>query len=389
MGGARAVIAALLLAGAGAAPSTGGAAEDASPAGHAPASTGAGSAVGAMGRVEPYGDIININAGTPDRLAQLLVHAGERVKKGQILGYLEEYDSRAADRETVAAQLAEAKAQLAATTVYDLASIDQAQIKLQQINEVSPLRIAAQSAEVQRLESMLTNDKDIAETDNGLARDNITSRRVRRDHLTAVQIDQARLTAASARLNELRAQFAVDQQSGEIEIRLTKARLERDKAAIPVASLERQLALAEARLREATLRAPIDGRILNIIAHAGEQVGQIDGAPVLSMGDTDHMRIVAEVYETDIRRVAIGDRAVITSPALAKPLTGRVAEIGNMIFKNDVLHTDPAARIDARIVQVRIDLDDPQAVANLSNLKVDVVIHNDAGTNAAVAGAAR
>ena len=40
----------------------------------------------------------------------------------------------------------------------------------------------------------------------------------------------------------------------------------------------------------------------------------------------------------------------------------------------DEIGTDPAARKDARIVEVEIRLDDPKAAANLTNLQVDVEI---------------
>jgi HlyD family secretion protein len=86
---------------------------------------------------------------------------------------------------------------------------------------------------------------------------------------------------------------------------------------------------------------------------------------------------VAEVYETDIGRVRLGQRATVSSPTLGAPIQGKVAKIGSMIFKNDVLSVDPAARIDARVVEVRILLEDAARVANLSNLSVDVVIHAD------------
>jgi HlyD family secretion protein len=96
----------------------------------------------------------------------------------------------------------------------------------------------------------------------------------------------------------------------------------------------------------------------------------------LVVGDTERMRAVAEVYETDIGKVRVGQFAEISSRALPKPVKGRVARIGNMVFKNDVLNVDPAARADARVVQVWIDLDlDESALAKqLTNLTVDVLI---------------
>jgi HlyD family secretion protein len=45
-----------------------------------------------------------------------------------------------------------------------------------------------------------------------------------------------------------------------------------------------------------------------------------------------------------------------------------------MFFKNDVLNVDPAARADARVVEVWIDLEDTAAAKRLTNLTVDVLI---------------
>jgi HlyD family secretion protein len=154
------------------------------------------------------------------------------------------------------------------------------------------------------------------------------------------------------------------------------------QAEIPIASLERQIALADARAKRLTLYAPVDGHILNVRVKPGEQIGS--GA-ILTMGDTDGMRAVAEVYETDIAEVRVGQNATITSRALPKPITGKVTRIGNMVFKNDVLNVDPAARADARVVEVWIDLDDTPDVARLTNLTVDVVIATS-DSDAALAG---
>ena len=132
-----------------------------------------------------------------------------------------------------------------------------------------------------------------------------------------------------------------------------------------------------------TILAPVDGRILNIKVKPGEEV---TSDPILTMGDTTLMRAVAEVYETDISRVRIGQSATIKSRALPRPLTGKVVRIGNMVFKNDVLNVDPAARVDARVVEVWIDLEKLALVERLTNLTVDVVIHTS-GAQPAVANA--
>jgi HlyD family secretion protein len=90
--------------------------------------------------------------------------------------------------------------------------------------------------------------------------------------------------------------------------------------------------------------------------------------------------VVTEVYETDIGRVRLGQPATITSRNGAFPgtLTGTVAEIGLQIAKNDVIDDDPAANADARVVEVRVRIDQGEVVAALTNLQVDVAIDIEA-----------
>ena len=86
------------------------------------------------------------------------------------------------------------------------------------------------------------------------------------------------------------------------------------------------------------------------------------------------MYVVAEVYETDVSYVRVGQRATITSYALMGMLNGAVDRIGLLIHKRDVLHIDPAADTDARVVEVWIKVDSSPVIAGLTNLQVDVAI---------------
>jgi len=131
------------------------------------------------------------------------------------------------------------------------------------------------------------------------------------------------------------------------------------------------LEAARAALELSVVRAPIGGQVLEIHARSGERVGP-EG--VAELGDTGAMYAIAEVYETDILRVSVGKAATIKSPALPEPLRGRVERIGLKIGKADVLDTDPAAKADARVVEVDVKLDDSETVAGLTNLQVEVLI---------------
>ena len=62
------------------------------------------------------------------------------------------------------------------------------------------------------------------------------------------------------------------------------------------------------------------------------------------------------------------------SPALSTALAGTVERIGIKIGKLDILDTDPVARTDARVVEVRVKLEHPARAASLSNLQVEVTI---------------
>lgn len=133
------------------------------------------------------------------------------------------------------------------------------------------------------------------------------------------------------------------------------------------AALER----ARAELGLSTVRSPLDGQVLEIHAREGERVG---GEGIAELGQTAAMVAVAEVYETDIGRVRVGQRARVRSPALPHALEGVVDRIGLKIGKKDVLSTDPVADADARVVEVEIRLLEPELAAALTNLRVEVLI---------------
>jgi HlyD family secretion protein len=128
---------------------------------------------------------------------------------------------------------------------------------------------------------------------------------------------------------------------------------------------------ARAQLSQAVVRAPTAGEVLKIHALEGERVG---AEGVLELGRTQEMYVIAEVYETDIARVLVGQRADATSPVLAQALHGTVERIGRKIGKADILGTDPASKVDARVIEVEIRLDEGDAAAGLTNLQVEVEI---------------
>ncbi len=147
---------------------------------------------------------------------------------------------------------------------------------------------------------------------------------------------------------------------------------ERDQWRMNVQMAEADLRRAEAELNLASVRAPISGQVLKIHARPGERVGR-EG--IAELGRTGEMYAIAEVYETDIGKVRVGQRAVITSPVFDAALHGVVERVGREIGKMDVLRVDPVAKTDARVVEVEIRLDEASRAAALTNLQVEVAIN--------------
>jgi HlyD family secretion protein len=129
--------------------------------------------------------------------------------------------------------------------------------------------------------------------------------------------------------------------------------------------------LEEADLDNTELRSPMAGTVLRINARVGERPGD---KGILELGASDRMEAVVEVYESDIARVMPGMAVRLTSEngGFTGTLAGRVSRISPQVRQRQVLSTDPTGDADARIVEVRVQLDpaDAQRVRQLTGLKV-------------------
>ncbi|NIN59818.1 MAG: HlyD family efflux transporter periplasmic adaptor subunit [Xanthomonadales bacterium] len=275
----------------------------------------------ALGRLEPEGGIIRVAApSTPDAISgallrELHVDTGMDVAAGTLLAVTDTVDVQAA-----AVAMAEAELELARQSAEAAAS---------RANEACVLAdVAAREAE-------------------------------RRINLLA---------------RELASREETEQAQGEAEAQAASCTAARASAAVARSNVnvaQAQLVHQQAALSRSYIRAPFAGRVLKITVHPGEFVGP-EG--ILELARIDRMYAIAEVWETDIRAVRIGQTATIRSDALPAPLTGTVELIRPMVQKQDEIGTDPAARKDARIIEVEILLDDPEPAAALTHLQVEVVI---------------
>ncbi|NJL19649.1 MAG: HlyD family efflux transporter periplasmic adaptor subunit [Leptolyngbyaceae cyanobacterium SM1_3_5] len=110
----------------------------------------------------------------------------------------------------------------------------------------------------------------------------------------------------------------------------------------------------------------------------GEQVNTPQG--IVELAKTDQMLAIAEVYETDVTKVRLGQRATTSSEygGLQGEIHGTVDQIGLQIGQTQLNQDQsaPTTDINARVVAVKIRLDrsDSPKVAALTGMEVRVRI---------------
>jgi HlyD family secretion protein len=338
-------------------------------------------AVAALGRLEPQGEIIRLSApnsqGGGVRVAKLLINKGDKVRKGEVVAILDSYAPNIAALEKAKRQVQVAQASLKQVE----AGAKQGDIYAQKAT-ISRLEaelrgeISTQKATIARLEAELQN----AETENqryqklyqdgAISASDADTKRLRRDTV------QQQLNEAKASLNRTVETLQKQLTEGEARLRsIAEIRPTDVQAAqADVDSAKASVKQAQAELDLSSIRSPIDGQVLKINAWPGEIIGS-NG--IAQLGRTDQMYVVAEVYETDIKKVRLGQSAVITGDAFTGKLGGTVTDIGLQVGKQNIFNNNPGSDTDNKIVDVKIRIDKPtdnQRVAALTNLQVQVVI---------------
>jgi HlyD family secretion protein len=331
--------------------------------------------VTSLGRVEPKGEVVEISGTSGSRISQLLVREGQQVKKGEILAYLENYPEKLAEKNLAASKLAEATFRYDSVTKYGDAQIQEAMTRIEQIKQPQSYEIKAQEAQVKQLSTEEASARKDYQRNKFLKQQGAVSGQVLDEYAVAYFSKKAELENAQAVLGQFNATRSQDLKNAEAQLASAQASLAQTQSEIEVKSARDNLELAEARLELTIIRAPRSGRVLDIVAHSGEVIDE-DG--ILQLGDTEQMYVVAEVYESDISRIKLGQKAIITDSSLPRSIKGTVEQISSQISKNDVLDNDPAADIDSRVVEAKIRLNekDSSVVAGLINLQVDVEIES-------------
>jgi HlyD family secretion protein len=293
--------------------------------------------------VEPVSEEISVSNLIQGTIGRIPVAEGDHVIAGQILAELRNDDLRAA--------VSAAKAQL------DLSRSQ----KEKAVN--GP-----------RLEERREADADLRDAEATLSMAQVTFERqsalLPRQATTAEAFDRARtaVRSAEARREALAERLALlNAGSRQEDIDIAEASVQ-----LATAKLQE----AKAMLEKSFIRAPINGTILRILRHVGEQVSATFPSIILVMGDITQLRIRVEIDETDVGRIKIGQRAYAAADAYGgRRFPGTITKIAQRMGKKGVHTDDPAEKIDAKVLDVLVTLD-PGAKLPIG-LRVDVFIDGD------------
>lgn len=336
--------------------------------------------VTALGSLEPGGEIIEISAASGsqgNRLEELLVKEGEQINPGEVIAVLDSRDRLGAALNQAQEQVRVAQANLALVKAgAKTGEIQAQQAAIAQIEAERSNDILAQTATVARMQAELDNAQVEYQRYQTLYQDGAVSASQRDSRYLTLETAKKQLAEAQANLNRI--ESAQQEQIAQAKATLDQIAEVRpvDIAVAEAEEREAQAAVktAQAELDQAYIKSPQAGTVLKILTRPGEVVASDEG--IVRIGQTSQMYAVAEVYESDIEKVKLGQKVSVTSSAIANKLTGTVASIGLEVERQEVVNTDPTANIDAKVVEVKVKLDpeSSQKVAGLTNLLVNVRI---------------
>jgi HlyD family secretion protein len=277
------------------------------------------------GRVEGHGETISLGAATDGVVEAVLVTDGQEVTEGTALAVIGCDDLKA--------EVDQAKA--------EAESAQQARIRLVRGHRNEERKAAAQKTAAAR--AVLNQTQEHLKRMDTLYQKEVIPRDL---------FEQAKRDYEVAQANY---------QSSRADQALVESKLlpeEKARADAEVTAAEENVRVATEKLQKCTVRAPISGTVLRIMARVGESYSTLSPRPLFSLADDSIRRVRAEVDERDVGKVKLGQRAIISADGFpGRRFDGRVIELSQVMGRKSVLSGDPAEKADRDILEVIIELD--------------------------------
>jgi HlyD family secretion protein len=280
------------------------------------------------GRVEPLSEDIQIGSELSGKLKSVNVEEGDRVRKGQALAVLENAD--------YSAEVLSARADVVAkeATLRKVVNGARSQERSEALASVRAAQAVMENAraEMERREKLFAQAGVISQEE--------LDRYTRAYNVAREQYQET-----------LQRHSLIDDHAREEDVALAQADLQLAKA---------RLADAQAKYDKTLIKAPIDGLVLRKHHRAGESVSNSSTVPdpILTVGDTNILRVRVDVDETDVNRVHVGQKAYVTADAYGEQkFWGHVVRVGEQLGPKNVRTDEPREKVDKKILETLIELD--------------------------------
>lgn len=281
--------------------------------------------VAAEGKVEAMqGYDVDVGTGELNgRIARIFVKEGDRVHKDQVVASLVNDDLQALVTQAEH-ELTVARARL--TEVESGA-------REEEIREAGA-RLQGATARMDEARAQLLRDREL--------------RRQRMISQATLDASEAAFKAARAAVDEAAQRKKLLEEGPKPET----VQLYRDQVRLAEAALD----YAHKRLDKTLIRSPIEGTVIERYRDEGE--GVTPELPILAIADLSRVWVNAEVDETDIGRVRVGDAAQVSSDAYpGQTFRGSVREIADYAGARMIRPSNPAVNLGLKVVQVKIGLE--------------------------------
>ncbi len=238
-------------------------------------------------------------------VSQLLVKEGDTVKRGQLLAVIRPDELRADSSfyvhsaEGAQAQVAQGQAALRY----------QEEETSEQIQEAQAALDAAESQQAEA-EAALENSRLVYERAQQLSKNGVAAAQDLDQARTAYDAARAHVATARKQADAQRANLALARANAE-QVSLKREQLAADKRQLAAAEDQRQK--ADVRLAYTEIHAPIDGIVDVRAVRQGEVVNP--GQPILTLINPDDLWVRADVEETYIDRIVIGQTLKLRLPS--------------------------------------------------------------------------
>ena len=299
------------------------------------------SRIAARGRIETLSEELDLAIGLVGTLGAVYVDEGDAVKRGQLLAEMVNGDQQA--------RVTQAEAQV---------SLRKAEFE-KLLHGARPEERRQSVAQVEKTTAGVALAKQELARRRPLAANGISSQQALEQAVSSVQIAEANDNASRAALELINAPpRAEDVVIAQANLMLAEANLN-----------EQQV-----MLRKTQLHSPVNGVVLRRYLKTGETISIQPLMPILQVGDTSRIRVRAEVDETEVGQLKLGQPAWATAPAYPnKRFNGVISRIGQRMGRKTVRSDEPTEKNDTAVLDVLIDLDNP-GVRLPVGLRMDVFL---------------